>query len=63
MLPIELADRVVKTHHRLNERLGVQYDDFIRTTEGRHRVGVLELIQRIQERTPDDIYFGDHAGR
>ena len=60
--PIELADRVVKTHHRLDELLNVRYDDFIRTTEGRHRVGVLELIKRIQERNPDDIYLGEHSG-
>src|SRR6188474_2509188 len=26
--PIELADRVVKTHHRLDELLNVHYDDF-----------------------------------
>ena len=62
VLPIELADRVVKTHHRLDELLNVQYDDFIRTTEARHRVGVLELIKRIQEHNPDDIYLGEHSG-
>ncbi len=62
VLPIELADRVVKTHHDLNERLNVRYDDFIRTTEERHRLGVLELIRRIQERNPEDIYPGEHSG-
>src|SRR6187431_2435635 len=46
--PIDLADRVVKTHLRLDELLNVRYDDFIRTTESRHRIGVLELIKRIQ---------------
>jgi methionyl-tRNA synthetase len=60
--PIELADRVVGTHHRLDELLNVRYDDFIRTTESRHRIGVLELIKRIQERNPDDIYLGEHSG-
>ena len=60
--PIELADRVVKTHHRLDELLNISYDDFIRTTESRHRAGVLELIKRIQERNPDDIYLGEHSG-
>ena len=62
ILPIELADRVVKTHHRIDEQLNVRYDDFIRTTESRHRIGVLELIKRIQERNPDDIYLGEHSG-
>jgi methionyl-tRNA synthetase len=62
ILPIELADRVVANHHELWTKLNISNDDFIRTTEGRHRVGVLELIQRIQERMPDDIYLGEHSG-
>src|SRR5437764_9363535 len=62
VLPIELANRVVKKHHELLRKLDISNDDFIRTTEGRHRVGVLELIRRIQERMPDDIYFGEHSG-
>ncbi len=60
--PIELADRVVEVHRGLWKKLNISNDDFIRTTESRHRLGVLELIRRIQERTPDDIYFGEHAG-
>jgi len=60
--PIELADRVVKTHHELWKKLDISHDDFIRTTEPRHRAGVLELIKRIQERNPDDIYAGEHSG-
>jgi methionyl-tRNA synthetase len=62
ILPIELADRVVKTHHELWTKLNISNDDFIRTTQPRHRIGVLELIRRIQERMPDDIYLGEHGG-
>ncbi len=62
ILPIELADRVVKTHHELWKKLEISHDDFIRTTQARHRIGVLELMRRIQERWPDDIYLGEHAG-
>jgi len=62
VLPIELADRIVAHYHELWKKLGIQHDDFIRTTESRHRVGVLELIARIQERNPDDIYLGEHSG-
>src|SRR5881394_3152363 len=40
--PIELADRVVANHHELWKKLNISHDDFIRTTEARHRVGVLE---------------------
>jgi methionyl-tRNA synthetase len=60
--PIELADRVVKTHHELWKKLDISHDDFIRTTESRHSAGVLELIKRIRERNPDDIYLGEHSG-
>jgi methionyl-tRNA synthetase len=62
ILPIELADRVVADHHRLWKKLNISYDDFIRTTEGRHRVGVHELIRRMLERNPDDIYLGEFQG-
>jgi methionyl-tRNA synthetase len=62
VLPIELADRVVNTHHDLWKKLDISHDDFIRTTESRHRIGVLELVKRIQERNPDDIYLGEHTG-
>jgi methionyl-tRNA synthetase len=62
ILPIELADRVVHTHHELWKKLNISHDDFIRTTEQRHRLGVLEVIRRIQERNPTDIYLGEHSG-
>src|SRR5947209_1845923 len=62
ILPIELADRVVAKHHEMWRKLDISHDDFIRTTEQRHRLGVLELIRRIQERIADDIYLGQHAG-
>jgi methionyl-tRNA synthetase len=60
--PIELADRIVAHHHQLWEQLGITHDDFIRTTEERHRLGVYELIRRIREQSPDDIYLGEHSG-
>jgi methionyl-tRNA synthetase len=53
---------VVSTHHDLWKRLHISNDDFIRTTEPRHRDGVYELIRRIRERNPDDIYLGEHSG-
>jgi len=62
ILPIELADRVVADHHRLWKKLNISYDDFIRTTEARHRIGVHEIIQRMLERNPDDIYLGEFQG-
>ncbi|HEX9160862.1 MAG TPA: methionine--tRNA ligase [Thermoanaerobaculia bacterium] len=62
VLPIELADRVVNTHYELDKKLNISYDDFIRTTQSRHRIGVIELIRRIEERSPGDIYKGEHSG-
>ena len=62
ILPMELADRVVHTHHELWKKLNISHDDFIRTTEQRHRIAVLEVIRRIQERNPTDIYLGEHSG-
>src|SRR5205085_12647027 len=62
ILPLELADRVVAHYHTHWKTLNISYDDFIRTTESRHRIGVYEIVKRIQERNPDDIYFGEHSG-
>ncbi|SRR5579884_529878 len=56
--PIELADRVVLRFKGLWERLNITNDDFIRTTEERHKRGVIELFRRIQEK--GDIYIGEY---
>src|SRR5207244_11392711 len=45
--PIELANRVVLRYHELYRRFDSANDDFIRTTEPRHRRGVEETIRRI----------------
>src|SRR5947199_18043 len=58
--PIELADRVVAEYRRLRGRLGFSYDDFIRTTEERHRLGVEEIVRRIQ--AAGDFYTAVHEG-
>ncbi len=58
--PIQLADRVVERFKALWERLGMSYDDFIRTTEPRHE----EVVSRLWKRVIDngDIYLGDYEG-
>jgi methionyl-tRNA synthetase len=40
----------------------VSHDDWIRTTEPRHREAVTELLRRIERRNPDDLYVGDYEG-
>src|SRR5207237_3584073 len=47
ILPIELVDRVVAQYHELLRKLNVSNDDFICTTESRHRAGCLADIRRI----------------
>ena len=58
--PLELADRVVNRYRELRDRLGFSYDDFIRTTEERHRKGVEEIIRRIE--AAGDFYSAKHEG-
>ena len=58
--PLALADRVVARYHELWKRLGISHDDFIRTTEERHKRGVREMIARIAER--GDFYTARHEG-
>ena len=43
-------------------RLDIGNDDWIRTTEPRHREAVIELLRRIRREHPDDLYVGDYEG-
>jgi methionyl-tRNA synthetase len=58
--PIELADRVAARYREVWRELGVTYDDFIRTTEPRHRRGVEALIARLD--AASDLYTARHEG-
>jgi methionyl-tRNA synthetase len=58
--PIALADHVVSRYRELWKRLSISHDDFIRTTETRHRDGVDRLIQRMS--AAGDIYLGTYDG-
>ncbi|PYQ61537.1 MAG: methionine--tRNA ligase, partial [Acidobacteria bacterium] len=58
--PIALADRVVAKYRELRDRLEFSYDDFIRTTEERHKRGVDEIIRRIE--AAGDFYTAPHEG-
>jgi methionyl-tRNA synthetase len=58
--PIELADRVVSRYFSLRDRLGFSYDDFIRTTQERHRKGVETIIRRMED--AGDLYTATHEG-
>jgi methionyl-tRNA synthetase len=56
--PLELADRVVKRFQSLWEKLGISYNDFIRTTQERHKKGVSEIFERVMSQ--GDIYLGEY---
>ncbi|HUU04068.1 MAG TPA: methionine--tRNA ligase [Myxococcota bacterium] len=58
--PIEMADRVVERFLALWEKLGVRPDDFIRTTQDRHKKVVKKLFERVRDR--GDIYLGEYEG-
>ena len=58
--PQELIDSISGKFKELWAKLGISYDDFIRTTEPRHREVVTELFKRVHE--SGDIYKGTYAG-
>ncbi|HXO20015.1 MAG TPA: methionine--tRNA ligase [Thermoanaerobaculia bacterium] len=58
--PLALADRVVSRYRELREQMGFSNDDFVRTTEERHRLGVDEMIRRID--AAGDLYAATHEG-
>jgi methionyl-tRNA synthetase len=58
--PIELADKVVHRYDQLWDELAITHDDFIRTTEARHRPAVEEMIRRIE--ASGDLYTAAHEG-
>ena len=58
--PIVVADRHAPTFRNLWKEFGISNDDFIRTTEPRHRVGVEEIIRRID--AAGDLYTASHEG-
>ena len=60
--PREWVDRMAHTFADYWRRLDCSNDDWIRTTEPRHGRGVMALLERIQQRRPDDLYIADYEG-
>jgi methionyl-tRNA synthetase len=63
LTPEALVDRVAVRFQAMWRRLGISNDQFIRTTAAEHKAGVVELIERIFERNPDDFYEQSYRGR
>jgi methionyl-tRNA synthetase len=59
--PHEFATVVSRQFRDLWDRMGLSYDDYIRTTEERHRKGVQKLWMVLQER--GFIYKGSYSGQ
>jgi len=60
--PAEWVDRMALRFAEFWERLECSNDDWIRTTEPRHREAVTELLRRIERLNPDDLYAGVYEG-
>jgi len=58
--PIEHVDEMAKQTRELWERLKISYDDFIRTTEKRHKTVVQKIFERLLDQ--GDIYLGTYSG-
>ena len=62
MDPQLFVDGIAERFRALWDRLGVSYDQFIRTTDAAHKTGVRALIKRIHESSPDDFYEKTYEG-
>src|SRR3954466_8408943 len=59
--PKQLADEVAQSFRALWDRMGISYDDFIRTTEDRHKRGAQELWRVLKNN--GYIYKGTYSGQ
>jgi len=59
--PQQFADEVSAQFRALWQRMGITYDDYIRTTEERHKKRVQELFRRIRDN--GYIYKGSYSGQ
>lgn len=58
--PKEWADRNAAQFRLAFEKIGIAFDDFMRTSQARHTSKVLEYIRELQRR--GHIYLGDYSG-
>jgi methionyl-tRNA synthetase len=59
--PLQFADQVSATFRALWDRMGITYNDYIRTTEPRHIEAVQKLFQLLLDR--DKIYLSSYTGQ
>jgi methionyl-tRNA synthetase len=56
------VERMASRFARFWKQLHCSNDDWIRTTEPRHVRGVTELLTRIQQRNPEDLFVAEYEG-
>jgi methionyl-tRNA synthetase len=60
--PQEWVDRMEPKWREVWDRLEISYDDYIRTTQARHRAVVERILLAVYENGRDDIYLGTYEG-
>jgi methionyl-tRNA synthetase len=58
--PRALADEMVAAFQNFWKEIGISNDDFLRTTQDRHKLAVQEIVRRLVAK--DDIYLGSYEG-
>src|SRR5690606_20739737 len=58
--PLELATKNADAFRACWKELGITNDDFIRTSEDRHKLGCQEIVRRMLD--TGDIYLGHYEG-
>ncbi|GAK01384.1 methionine--tRNA ligase [Geomicrobium sp. JCM 19055] len=58
--PIQFVDDIVAGIKKLWDDLDISYDDFIRTTEERHKRSVQEVVEQLKDQ--GDIYLSEYEG-
>ena len=58
--PKQLADQITAEYQKLWTRLGIEYDQFIRTTDSHHYAGAAEVFKRALN--SGAIYKGEYSG-
>jgi methionyl-tRNA synthetase len=62
LTPQQQVDEVAPRFREMWTKLDISYDQFIRTTEDAHKMGVRALITRIFDNNPDDFYEKAYRG-
>jgi methionyl-tRNA synthetase len=60
--PQQWVDRMAARFREFWQRLECSNDDWIRTTEPRHARSVTELLRRVQQCNPEDLYVAEYEG-